>query len=68
MSNLIKTTIQKSDLQIGMTVEWCGNLETVGRENLKNTLHGIAFNGCAFSKTITMVQFAVPTANGVVLR
>ena len=40
MSNLVKTTIQKSDLQIGMTVELNGHLRTVGRENLKNTPHG----------------------------
>lgn len=68
MSNLVKTTIQKSDLQIGMTVEWNGQLTTVGQENLKNTLHGMAFNGCAFPKEIVRVQFAVPTANGIVLR
>ena len=68
MSNLVKTTIQKSDLQIGMTVEWNGQLITVGKENLRNTLHGMAFNGCAFPKEIVMVQFAVPTANGIVLR
>jgi hypothetical protein len=51
-----------------MTVEWNGQLTTVGKENLKNTLHGMAFNGCAFPKEIVMVQFAVPTANGIVLR
>ena len=68
MSNLVKTTIQKSDLQTGMTVEWNGQLTTVGNENLKNTSNGMAFNGCTFPKEIVMVQFAVPTANGVVLR
>lgn len=68
MTNLVKTIIQKSDLQIGMTVEWDGKLTTVGKENLKNTLHGIAFNGSAFPKNITRIQFAVPTANGIVLR
>ena len=68
MSNLVKTTIQKSDLQIGMTVEWNGQLTTVGKENLKNTLHGMAFNRCAFPKEIVRVQFAVPTSKGIVLR
>jgi len=68
MTNLVKTTINKSDLQIGMTVEWNGQLTTVGKENLKNTLHGVAFNGSAFPKEIVMVQFAVPTASGIVLR
>ena len=29
---------------------------------------GMAFNGWAFPKEIVMVQFAVPTANGIVLR
>ena len=68
MSNLVKTIIQKSDLQVGMTVEWNGQLATVGKENLKNTLHGMAFNGCAFPREIVMVQFSVMTANGIVLR
>jgi hypothetical protein len=68
MNNLVKTTIQKSDLRIGMTVEWNGQLTTVGRENLKNTSHGMAFNGCAFPKQIVMIQFAVQTIKGTVLR
>tara|TARA_R110002049_G_C9177884_1_gene563269 strand:+ start:26610 stop:26816 length:207 start_codon:yes stop_codon:yes gene_type:complete len=68
MSNLVKTIIKKSNLKIGMTVEWNGQLTTVDKENLKNTLHGMAFNGCSFPKEIVMVQFAVPTANGIVLR
>lgn len=68
MNNLVKTTIQKSDLQIGMTVEVNGILETVGKENLRNTLHGVAFNGCTYPKEITMVKFAVPTVRGIVLR
>jgi len=68
MKNLVKTTIQISDLQIGMTVEHLGKLCTVGKDNISKTFHGIAFDGDASSKTITMVQFAVPTANGIVLR
>ena len=68
MSNLVKTTIKKSDLQVGMTVEWNGQLTTVGQENLGNGIHGISFNGVAYPREITRVQFAVPTASGIVLR
>jgi|GEM_PF-2470683 len=68
MKNLVKTIIQKSDLKIGMTVELNGQLMTVGKENLKTTLHGMAFNGSSFPKEIVMVQFAVPTKKGIVLR
>lgn len=68
MSNLVRTSIQVSDLQTGMTVEYNGQLRTVGNNSLSKTDHGIAFNGDASSKTITRVQFAVPTRNGIVLR
>jgi hypothetical protein len=68
MSNLVRTTIQVSDLQIGMTVEHNGELKTVGKESLTKNEHGIAFYGDASKKTITRIQFAVPTANGIVLR
>lgn len=68
MSNLIKTEISKSELKIGMTVEFNGKLETVGKRNLTNTIHGVAFNGHAFPKTIIRVQFSVPTSSGTVLR
>lgn len=68
MENLIRTKIQVSDLEIGMTVEWNGNLYTVGKESVRKTDHGMAFNGDASSKTITRVQFLVPTINGTILR
>ena len=68
MTNLVRTTIQISDLQIGMTVEHEGVLCTVGKESISRTHHGIAFNGDASKKTITMIQFAVQTAKGIVLR
>ena len=63
MSNLVKTKIQVSDLTVGMTVEHNGQLHTVGKNSISKTNHGIAFNGDASSKTIILVQFAVPTAN-----
>lgn len=68
MTNLVRTIIKKSDLEIGMTVEVDGQLSTVGRENITNTLHGVAFNGCTYPKEITRVQFSVPTLKGIVLR
>lgn len=68
MSNLVRTTIQVSDLQIGMTVEYMGQLHTVGKESISRTDHGIAFRGDASSKTITRVQFLVKTLNGTYLR
>lgn len=68
MSNLVETIIKIEDLEIGMTIRWNGELTTVGRENLKYTLHGVAFNGCAYPKTVTRVQFAVPTKYGIILR
>lgn len=64
MSNLIRTTIQISELQIGMTVEHNGQLKTVGKENLTQNEHGISFCGDASKKTITRVQFKVPTMFG----
>lgn len=64
MTNQVRTTIQISDLQIGMTVKHYGNLCTVGKESLSRTDHGIAFNGDASSKTITRIQFKVPTSTG----
>lgn len=68
MTNLVKTTIQISDLSTGMTVEHNGELKTVGNNSLTRTHHGVAFDGDASSKTITRVQFRVPTKNGIVLR
>jgi hypothetical protein len=68
MNNIVKTIVNLSDLQIGMTVEHNNKLYTVGKESLSKNEHGISFNGDSSKKTITRVQFAVPTASGIVLR
>lgn len=69
MANLVKTTINISDLQQGMTVEFDGQLITVSRKDINyNELFGYSFKGDCSSKTITRVQFAVQTANGISLR
>jgi len=68
MNNLVKTQVHISSLEIGMTVEYKGRLYTVGKENFFKTFYGWAFMGDSSSRTITRVQFAVPTAKGIVLR
>ena len=68
MSNMIRTIIQKSELKIGMTVEVDGELFTVSKNDLSSGFLGYSFRGAAYPRKITMVQFAVPTANGIVLR
>ena len=69
MTNLVKTTISISDLQQGMTVEFNGQLITVSRKDIVyNELFGYSFRGDCSKKTITRVQFEVPTANGISLR
>ena len=68
MNNLVKTTIAISDLVQGMTVEYQGQLHTVNKNSVTKGFCGYAFNGDASSKTITRVQFKVPTNKGYVLR
>ena len=69
MTNLVKTKINISDLQVGMTVELNNELITVGRNDIKrNEFFGVSFRGDASKKTITRVQFAVPTAFGIQIR
>ena len=68
MSNLVRTTIKISDLEIGMTVELYGQLITVGKNDVYKNEFGIAFRGSSANKTITRVQFKVPTNLGTVLR
>lgn len=68
MTNTVITIIKKSDLQAGMTVEVDGVIQTVCQNNLINTIHGVAFKGSAYPKEITRIQYAVPTAKGIVLR
>ena len=68
MDNIIRTSINISELRIGMTVEYNKSLHTVGKEDVKNGFCGFSFKGDASSKNITMVQFAVPTSKGIILR
>ena len=69
MTNLVKTQINISELKQGMTVEYMGQLLTVSKKDLGyNELFGYSFMGDMSKKEITMVQFAVPTLNGIVLR
>jgi len=69
MSNLVKTQINISELKQGMTVEYKGELLTVSMKDVRKCpLFGYSFRGDSSSKTITRVQFAVPTAYGISLR
>jgi len=68
MTNLVKTQINISDLEVGMTVEYYGQLLTVSKNDVKKSEFGYSFRGDASKKTITRVQFAVPTAFGISLR
>lgn len=69
MSNLVRTEINIQDLEHGMTVEYNGELITVSRKDIKyNDLFGYSFRGNGQHKTLTRVQFQVPTLRGIVLR
>lgn len=70
MRNLVKTQILISDLQHGMTVEYNNQLLTVSKKDISyNNLFGrYSFRGDMSKQKITRVQFAVPTAFGVILR
>ena len=69
MTNLVKTTTNISNLRVGDTVEYNNELITVSKNDVKyNSFMGYSFRGDASKKIITKVQFAVPTAFGIVLR
>lgn len=68
MNNLVKTIVNISDLVVGDTVEYKGELRTVGKNSVKKSFMGYSFDGDASSKIITKVQFVVPIMNGVALR
>jgi len=67
-SNIVRTTIPISELKPGMTVEYDGEILTVGKNDLKSGFMGNSFRGDASKKTITRIQYKVPTAKGVELR
>ena len=69
MDNILRTTINISALEQGMTVEHNGKIYTVSRNDIKyDHLFGYSYRGDFYKQTITRIQFVVPTAFGVVLR
>ena len=69
MENILRTTINISELEQGMTVEHNGNMYTVSRNDVKyDRLWGYSYRGDSSRQTITRIQFVVPTSFGVVLR
>jgi len=69
MSNLVKTVINISDLEVGMTVEKDGELLTVSKNCVTHCeLFGWGFRGDRSKQKITRVEFLVPTNKGVVRR
>lgn len=68
MTNIVKTTTLVENLTAGMTVEYRGEILTVGKKDLSKGFMGYAFRGDASSKTITRIQFNIPTNKGNILR
>lgn len=67
--NVIRTTVSISSLEQGMTVEVNGQCRTVSRKDIRHDdLLGWSYLGDASKKTITKIQFAVTTANGIQIR
>lgn len=69
MSNIIKSQISLSSLRAGMTVEYRNEILTVCKNDIKyDSFMGYSFRGDASKKHITLIQFAVPTNKGIILR
>ena len=68
MSNIVRTKINISELEHGMTVEFNGEILTVSRKDIKTNEHGLSYRGDSRQKEITRIQYLVPTAFGDVLR
>ena len=69
MSNIVKTQIHISEVKQGMTVEVNGEMLTVGKKNIKYCeFMGWSLFGDGSKRTITRIQFLVPTSNGLELR
>ena len=69
MDNILRTTINISALEQGMTVEHNGKIYTVSKNDIKyDHLWGYSYRGDCSKQTITRIQFVVPTAFGIVLR
>lgn len=68
-SNIIRTQKPINLLRVGDTVEYRGELLTVGKNDVKyDSFMGYSFRGDASKKLITFIQFAVPTLGGEKLR
>jgi len=69
-NNLVRTQIHIADLQTGMTVEIGDEFKTVNVKDHVSRCNwmGWSFQGDASKTHLTRVQFAVPTAFGIVLR
>lgn len=67
-ANMVKTTIPISQLETGMTVEYNGEILTVGKNDVKKGFMGYSFRGDASKKNITRIQYRIKTANGTILR
>ena len=69
MGNLVRTKVCLSEIKIGMTIEYNMQLHTIGKNCIKFCeFMGYSFRGDASKKTITKVEFLVPTFVGNVLR
>ena len=66
--NIVRTQIPIADLKAGMTVEYDGEIRTVCKKDISYGFMGHTYLGNASQKQITLIQFAVPTAFGIVLR
>ena len=69
MTNIVRTKIDIADVRVGMTIEHEGHMVTVSKGNLPSRgFCGFSFEGDASKQELTRIQFAVPTAFGIVLR
>ncbi len=68
-SNIVRTVVHLSQITQGDTVEYNDQLHTIsGKDVPKKGFMGYSFRGDASKQTITRIQFAVQTLNGLVLR
>lgn len=66
MTNIKQTIINLCDLKQGDTVLYNNEMLTVSKKDIKyDSFMGHSFRGDASKKTITKIEFIVPTNNGV---
>jgi hypothetical protein len=72
--NVVREVVHASDIQAGDTVEIDNIFHTVGSNNIKRggfcgtSIFGMTYFPQTGYQKITRIKFAVPTANGIVLR